>query len=229
MAAHRDAHSKSLPHLVGLTKVKSAWCRRDTMPREPNVRSGEGPAFAAALGHGDVQVARTGMGMSATISRRDLFRRPVARAPEQRPPWALPEGQFTANCTRCGSCIEACPTGVLIEGAARFPTIQFKAAACTFCAACCEACPAECFVETRAEPWPIRAAIGDACIETSGVTCRMCDDACEHGAIRFRPTRGGGSAVTVSHERCTGCGACVGTCPVSAISIRQPQSNEVHS
>jgi ferredoxin-type protein NapF len=165
--------------------------------------------------------------MHTDITRRDFFRRSGGRPAEQRPPWARPEGEFIAACTQCGACIEACPTGVLVEGRARLPAIRFEKADCTFCGACATACPVDCFDTAREEPWTIRAHIGESCIETRGVACRMCEDVCDQKAIRMRPRLGGGCATSVSHELCTGCGTCSGICPVGAITVREPSRKEV--
>ncbi|MDR7522892.1 MAG: 4Fe-4S binding protein [Armatimonadota bacterium] len=42
--------------------------------------------------------------------------------------------------------------------------------------------------------------------------CRLCADACPHGAIQFQDGR-----PAVQGDRCTGCGGCVGACPVEAM------------
>jgi ferredoxin-type protein NapF len=70
--------------------------------------------------------------------------------------------------------------------------------------------------EDRALP-PL-ARLSEACVEPRGVTCRRCGEACEPGAIRFRLQRGG-AIPSIDAERCTGCGDCLGVCPVSAIAL----------
>lgn len=168
--------------------------------------------------------------MTGTLSRRDLFGRWTGEKPrQQRPPWARREAEFTDACTRCGACIEACPTGVLVEGASRYPVIHFSTAACTLCAACAEACPVDCFDSVHGVPWTIKARIGGSCIETRGVACRVCEDGCEQQAIRFRPTRGGGYTASISEDLCNGCGSCAAVCPVKAISVEPSHSREVNS
>lgn len=62
------------------------------------------------------------------------------------------------------------------------------------------------------------AQIGAACVEPRGVVCRRCGEACDAGAIRYRPIRGG-AEVLLSIEACTGCGDCVPVCPVGAIAM----------
>lgn len=63
------------------------------------------------------------------------------------------------------------------------------------------------------------ARIAENCVETKGVVCRRCGDACDDAAIRFRPAPGGRASVHLNADACTGCGECVGVCPVGAISL----------
>ena len=163
------------------------------------------------------------------LGRRRLFtRRAVAAravASEPRPPWSLPEAAFTLACTRCGQCIDACPTGVLVAGEGGFPTVRFASASCTFCGSCACNCPATCFTRAggpAADAWPLRAAVDETCLESRGVTCRSCEAACDADALRFRPRLGGGSHVRVEQASCTGCGACVASCPVGALTVAAP-------
>ena len=72
------------------------------------------------------------------------------------------------------------------------------------------------------DAWPVKAEIGAACIAFEKVVCRSCGDACEVRAIRFRLRAGGMAVPELDAEACTGCGACVAACPVSAIAMEQP-------
>lgn len=165
--------------------------------------------------------------MSSPLSRRAIFARLRGGPVQLRPPWSKAEGPFTDTCTQCGKCIAACPTGILSKGHAGYPIVVFNGASCTFCGACVQACPEDCFEPVVARPaWGLKAAISPACVETKGVACRMCQEACDRDAIRFRPKLGGGSTPVVARADCTGCGACVGPCPVKAISIDLPESME---
>lgn len=162
---------------------------------------------------------------TAAISRRALFGRLRGGGAQLRPPWSRSEPAFTDECTRCGACMEACPTSVIGKGHGGYPIVDFSRGYCTFCGKCAEICESDCFASSNDEaPWRLEALIGDACIERSGVACRVCQDACEHGAIAFRPLLGGRSQPSVASDRCTGCGACVGTCPVRAIFVDIPQT-----
>ncbi len=158
--------------------------------------------------------------MAASYSRRSLFGSLRGGGPQQRPPWSRSENQFTDACTQCGKCLEACPTGIIVNGHAGYPIIDFDRGHCTFCGKCREICPTECF-DTRpdARPWTLKAHVGQSCIELDGVACRMCEGICDHAAIGFQPKIGGGSTPFIRQERCTGCGACVMSCQFRAFSV----------
>ena len=63
------------------------------------------------------------------------------------------------------------------------------------------------------------AHVSSACLSVQGVACRSCDDACDVGALQFRPQLGGRTQLNIDEESCTGCGVCVEICPVSALSV----------
>jgi ferredoxin-type protein NapF len=110
----------------------------------------------------------------------------------------------------------------VISGHAGYPIVDFTLHGCTFCGACADACNAHCFDRSATAPWVLRAAIAASCVEARGVTCRMCLEACDASAIRFRPKLGGGATALVDDAACTGCGACVRICPVKAIAVTIP-------
>jgi ferredoxin-type protein NapF len=150
-------------------------------------------------------------------SRRALFGLQGKRLPI-RPPWSDPAG-FTAVCTRCDACIDACPESILQRGTGGFPEISFASAACTFCGDCRTACPEPVFTAGDAPPWSLTAAIDDHCLARQNVVCRSCKEACDSGAIRFQLAVGSAGLPVVDPEACTGCGACVAPCPANAIAI----------
>lgn len=56
-----------------------------------------------------------------------------------------------------------------------------------------------------------------ACVESHGVVCRRCVEACEHSAIRILSREKLGAVVDAA--ACTGCGDCIPVCPVEAIAL----------
>lgn len=137
-----------------------------------------------------------------------------------RPPWARLEADFLDTCTRCDACVGACPEGIVRRGGGGYPEISFAGGACTFCDACVAACaPGALVRDPSRAPWTIRAVIASSCLSATGIACRVCGEHCEAGAIRFALAVGGIARPTVDAAACTGCGACVAPCPVSAIEI----------
>lgn len=138
-----------------------------------------------------------------------------------RPPWAIEGAAFEDACTRCGDCMKACPTAILVSGPGGFPTVDFSRGECTFCSECVVACKPRALLRAGvdAAPWQLKAAIGEACLARSGVECRICGEVCGESAIRFRPTAGGVAQPQFDAQRCTGCGACQAPCPVRAIAL----------
>ena len=154
------------------------------------------------------------------ISRRQFLRGDIAgRKALLRPPWALAEDEFLAACTRCGECVQACPENilVLVRG---YPEVQFARGACSFCGKCVAACAPQALRQTAGQPaWALRARIAASCLAYRDVVCRSCGDACGEAAIRFSPRLGGAALPEVLDARCTGCGACVASCPAGAVTM----------
>lgn len=65
-----------------------------------------------------------------------------------------------------------------------------------------------------------KAEISADCLSLKGVACRICGEHCDSGAIRFH-LRVGGTPLPEVTADCNGCGACVGVCPATAISLAE--------
>ena len=66
------------------------------------------------------------------------------------------------------------------------------------------------------------ARIGETCLETGGVVCRACGDACAARAILFLQRAGSAAKPLVDAARCTACGDCLAVCPAEAITLARP-------
>lgn len=157
------------------------------------------------------------------VSRFNLLRGRLRGDPDAvRPPWAVEPAAFAEACDRCGRCERTCPERIIVADGAGFPRVDFDLGSCTFCSACVDACPTGSLVRTPEQaPWRITAAIEAGCLSFNGTDCRVCGDHCATGAIRFRPLGRGRWLPEVGDTACTGCGACVGPCPVKAIMVRE--------
>lgn len=110
----------------------------------------------------------------------------------------------------------------MVRGAGGFPRIDFLqgSGACTFCGECATACqPGALRRNEDAAPWRIKARMGASCLAQQNVVCRGCGDACDAGAIRFRPRLGGAALPEIDAGNCTGCGACMSVCPTKALNV----------
>lgn len=141
---------------------------------------------------------------------------------EHHLPWAT-GSSIEQCCTGCTACLDACPENVIVISSQGFAKVDFSKGECAFCEACAEACPEPVFAQTIARkqmsPWIGNPAIKASCLAEKGVVCEVCKDQCPESAIRFPPQLGAVSKPSVDNKACTACGACVSTCPVSAIEI----------
>jgi ferredoxin-type protein NapF len=155
----------------------------------------------------------------------DLSRRNIltgswrAARGEIRPPWTQEDSAFLSRCIRCDACVQACENGILQRGAGGYPAVNFLRGECSFCYACASACPEALFSPRHARAWDLRFTLGEACLAQRSIECRRCEDSCEPQAITFRPTLSGIYQPRLVVEACSGCGACVADCPVSAITV----------
>lgn len=132
---------------------------------------------------------------------------------------ALPWWRHQAGCDGCGRCVTACETQIVQLRAGAFPQLDFQRGECTFCAACVDACPQPLFHSREQQPWQQRIRISHHCLSFQGVDCRSCQESCAQQAIVFRLTVHGIAQPETTPQHCTGCGACIAPCPVSATGL----------
>ncbi|WP_104026737.1 ferredoxin-type protein NapF [Vibrio jasicida] len=153
------------------------------------------------------------------LSRRRLFARKTQLDNSLRLPWIAKPTQFTDDCTRCGKCVEACETKIIIKNDGGFPAVNFSIDECTFCYQCANVCPEPLFLAETEQPWQAKASITDSCLAKQNVECRSCGDMCDPMAIRFKLELGKVAQPNLDLDECNGCGACVSVCPTSSINV----------
>jgi MauM/NapG family ferredoxin protein len=146
-----------------------------------------------------------------------------------RPPAALPEKQFLAQCVRCGECMAACPTNTLqpiwlkaglsgIFSPALTPRRGYCHPECHLCA---DLCPTGAILQLSKED-RIWAKTGTAVISRQTClawehqkSCMVCDEVCPYKAVDFGLERDISVPVPrVNESKCAGCGYCEYYCPV---------------
>jgi ferredoxin-type protein NapF len=151
-----------------------------------------------------------------------------------RPPGSVDEKSYKGDCIRCGSCVRACPTGI-IEPAAdlkdlpgllapglRFDGLNYCLQDCNLCG---QVCPTGVIQPLELEP-KNEHVIGiaeidlSACLLVLDQECGVCVPRCPRAAIDevFSPETYT-TIVRVVPERCNGCGACVGICPEKVVKV----------
>ena len=198
-------------------------------PRAARGRPLSRRGFIAALACGGAAGAAGAMG---------IRRRPgTADATFVRPPGAVAEADFLGLCVRCGECVRACPTGILVPaglagGVAGLWTPRADADV-AFCDPACNACGQVCptgairpltIARKRVTPMGLAVVDRQACLSwTQRLDCGRCIPACPYGAIERRviPTLDDSGmpvpdedtvAPWVDPDKCVGCGACQHTC-----------------
>ena len=153
-------------------------------------------------------------------TRRAFLRGDIhARDHQQQMPWMAED--FLQRCERCDDCIEACEEQVLIRADGGYPAIDFTRGGCTFCGECVTACSSDALRNADQPPWQLKVFIGESCLDTRGIACRACGDACEQRAIHFQLQIGGKATPNLDTNLCNGCGSCIAVCPIHIIQIQE--------
>ncbi|MGP1346133.1 MAG: 4Fe-4S binding protein [Phycisphaerales bacterium] len=155
--------------------------------------------------------------------------------PILRPPRAVPEPQFLAECTRCDACLEACPHDAIIHAPPRFrqaagtPMIDPHRQPCWMChdTPCVSACEPGVLDPNR----PIRMGTArintTTCLAHQGSFCTVCSEQCPvEDAIELTSGK-----PHINEDKCTGCGVCAHVCPApdNAVLLIPAASTESQS
>ncbi|MEO3416655.1 ferredoxin-type protein NapF [Roseovarius sp. CAU 1744] len=159
------------------------------------------------------------------MNRREFLRgRPRSDPSPHRPPWV--SAQSLLQCTSCNACVSACPESILALDGAGMPKVDFSNTGCTFCGDCATACTESVFDHEREPAWRVSLTISDGCLLTSGVSCQLCTDFCDTDALALDLSQRPVGALRIDQSRCTGCGMCIGACPVTAITLTPQTERE---
>jgi ferredoxin-type protein NapF len=152
-----------------------------------------------------------------------------------RPPGNVNETAFKGDCIRCGSCVRACPTGIIEPivdsgDAAGFLVPGLRFSGPNYCLQDCNQCGNVCptgVIRKLPLDKKNRHIIGiaeidlSACLLVADEECGVCMPRCPRAAIVEVFSRETYTTVVrVLRERCNGCGACVGICPPKVVKVR---------
>lgn len=143
-----------------------------------------------------------------------------------RPPGAMPEQQLQGLCSRCGSCMRACPEGIIVPdlgsggiGSWLTPRLDFSRRYCNeWCRVCTGVCPTGTIGRITLDA-KRDLAIGTARVDRSRCLawrdaqyCMVCHEFCSYQAVRILEHKGV-NCPEVDERRCRGCGSCQSHCP----------------
>jgi ferredoxin-type protein NapF len=151
-----------------------------------------------------------------------------------RPPASISPELFNTLCIRCGNCIKACPTNIIVHHtktddltAWMTPELSFdnKGYCLEDCNLCGTVCPSGSIspfsVAAKKELFMGSIQIGlDKCLLTQRTECDRCKAVCHYQAIEIVPAE---QSLTmkpvVDLKKCVGCGACAAVCPPETIAM----------
>ncbi len=129
-----------------------------------------------------------------------------------RPPYAVEESLFKRLCTGCGNCQTSCPNEIIniTNGLAE---IDVSYTPCDVCGECQNVCPTLALSE-QTKSTGLIARVSSTCDNKSSY-CSNCENSCSNGALVWLE----GKTPVIDKENCIGCGSCISSCYISAISM----------
>ena len=162
-------------------------------------------------------LGRPGSAAERPETGADATPAPSATGRVHRPPGAVDEPRFLAECTRCGDCMTACPVDAIIPAperhgaAAGFPMIDATSAPCVMCADM--PCIPACEPGVLSADAPVRMGVASIrtayCLAHAGTICTVCSERCPvEDVIEVQAGK-----PVIDASTCTGCGVCQYVCP----------------
>jgi Pyruvate/2-oxoacid:ferredoxin oxidoreductase delta subunit len=156
-----------------------------------------------------------------------------------RPPGAVAEPMLFGLCSRCGSCMRACPEGIIVpdlgtggSGSWLTPRLDFSRRYCNErCRVCTGVCPTGAIRRLSLEA-KRALSIGTARVDrtrclawNAAQYCMVCQEFCPYLAVQA-VEHNGVNCPKVDETRCRGCGACQSQCPAEPIRAIIVHSHE---
>tara|TARA_R110002050_G_scaffold57423_5_gene129202 strand:- start:121256 stop:121939 length:684 start_codon:yes stop_codon:yes gene_type:complete len=182
---------------------------------------------------------RFGIVLVGTIAGQSMILSRQTRSAEAlRPPGALTDLDFDAQCIRCGLCVDGCPYDILKLASWADPAPQgtpyfvAREEPCRMCTdiPCAKACPTGALdrhmTDIKKANMGVAVLVGhETCLNYKGLTCSICWRVCpiRDEAITLEIVNSGiGKLIipTVHSDMCTGCGTCEKHCVLSESAIR---------
>ena len=161
----------------------------------------------------EINSSRRGFFSAVTRGVATSMEEPKTRINVGRPLGAVEESLFNRLCNQCGECAKSCPQSV-ISMTARGPEMDLSLNHCTFCQACINACQVQALNPLNSSDTGWRPTVSHSCNSRIFGNCEECQDDCPREAIQLQAKQ-----LPTINDNCNGCGECVSSCYIGAISL----------